>query len=212
MEPRRFKLRVTYGKSGRLALLSHLEVTHALERMVRRAELPFALSNGFSPHMKLSFGSALPVGIGSTCEIFDLTLDEYVPPQKALAALQGAAPAELLPSDAKYVEPSEKAASVAFPFSLYEAVFTEPVESVSWPDEIEVVRKKKPKTLKVADYLVGEPEVCGNAVRFQLQTKDTGSLRPDLFAYAMMDNMTTQGGGAPSLASITRISQGASRI
>ena len=63
MQDRVFRLRVTYRKAGRLSMLSHLEVTHALERAVRRSGLPFALTQGFSPHMKLSFGSALPVGV-----------------------------------------------------------------------------------------------------------------------------------------------------
>ena len=69
-----FRLRSTYIETGRLAMLSHLEVAHTLERTVRRAGLPFAVSQGFSPHMKIAFGAALPVGVGSTCEIFDLQL------------------------------------------------------------------------------------------------------------------------------------------
>lgn len=64
-----FRLRSTYIETGRLAMLSHLEVAHTLERTVRRAGLPFAVSQGFSPHMKIAFGAALPVGVGSTCEI-----------------------------------------------------------------------------------------------------------------------------------------------
>lgn len=208
-EPRQFRLRVTYGKTGRLALLSHLEVTHALERMVRRARLPFALSNGFSPHMKLAFGSALPVGVGGASEVFDLTLSDYVAPAKALAALAGVAPAGLAPVAAEYVEPSAKAASVAFPFGAYEAVFDGPVDAVEWPERIEVVRKKKPKTLVVADYLAEPPAACGNVVRFQLRSLDTGSLRPDVF----VGSWDVSGpGGAPTLRSITRTAQAAGRI
>ena len=61
-EKRLFRLRVTFCKQGRLALLSHLEVARALERAVRRAGLPYAVSQGFSPHMKIAFGAALPWG------------------------------------------------------------------------------------------------------------------------------------------------------
>ncbi|WP_417304102.1 DUF2344 domain-containing protein, partial [Ellagibacter isourolithinifaciens] len=45
-----FRLRLTFAKQGRLAMLSHLEVARALERTVRRAGLPYAVSQGFSPH------------------------------------------------------------------------------------------------------------------------------------------------------------------
>lgn len=59
-DPRLFRLRVTFRETGRLAMLSHLELARALERAVRRAQLPFAVSQGFSPHMRIAFGAALP--------------------------------------------------------------------------------------------------------------------------------------------------------
>ena len=67
-----FRLRVRYRKTGRLAYLGHLEVIHTIERIVRRAGLPYAVTQGFSPHMRVGFSSALPVGTSSTCEWYDL--------------------------------------------------------------------------------------------------------------------------------------------
>lgn len=212
MEDRQFRLRVTYGKTGRLAMLSHLEVTHALERMVRRAGLPFALSNGFSPHMKMAFGSALPVGVGSTCEVFDLTLADYVSPAKALAALADASARDMMPTHAAYIEPSAKAASVAYPYSLYEASFDGPLGCIDVPAKIEVVRKKKTKTLAVCDYLVEGPVADGCELRFQLQARETGSLRPDVLLKALASGGDGAGARLPMLQSITRVAQSASRI
>lgn len=219
-DPRQFRLRVTYGKTGRLAMLSHLEVTHALERTVRRAGLPYALSNGFSPHMKIAFGGALPVGVGGIAEIFDLILSRYMAPAKALEALQAAAPADMMPTAAEYVEPRAKAASVAYPFGMYAATFDRPVSHVEWPDEVEVVRKKKTKVLVVSDYLVGLPEASGCDVCFQLQAKDTGSLRPDVFAKSMRVEAGREEGGSdsdsapavPVLRSVTRVRQSQTQI
>ena len=54
-DPALFRLRFRFCKKGRLIMLSHLEVAHALERAVRRADLPFAVSQGFSPHMRIAF-------------------------------------------------------------------------------------------------------------------------------------------------------------
>lgn len=191
-------------------MLSHLEVTHALERIVRRSGLPFALSCGFSPHMKMAFGSALPVGIGGTSEIFDLTLDDYVAPAKALDALKASAPCDMMPVAAAYVEPSAKAASVANPFSMYEVEFDSPVAGFEHPSQIEVVRKKKQKTLEVSEYLVGEPELDGCLMRFQLQSKDTGSLRPDVFVKSM--SLQGEGDLYPSVKAITRVAQSPSQL
>lgn len=124
-DPRLFRLRVTFHETGRLAMLSHLELARALERAVRRAQLPFAVSQGFSPHMRIAFGAALPVGVGGTAEIFDLFLTDYVPAPRALTALQEASPADLYPTEARYIEARDAAASVALPVSTYEVVLSE---------------------------------------------------------------------------------------
>ena len=197
--PRVFRLRATFIERDRLAMLSHLEVAHALERTVRRAGLPFAVSQGFSPHMKIAFGAALPVGVGSTCEIFDLQLGEYVAANKALAALQQASVPDLMVQDCRYIENSAPAASVAFPFSTYEVRFDEPVSAIDVPDQVTVVRKRKEKVLYVAEFLA-EPFVFeGDRATFTLEAKPTGSLRPDV--------LLQHCGVAANVVSVTRIAQ-----
>jgi radical SAM-linked protein len=44
----------------------------ALERMVRAAGLPVRYTEGFSPHIRLSMGPALPVGYAGRAEYFDV--------------------------------------------------------------------------------------------------------------------------------------------
>lgn len=203
MEKRNFRLRVSFAKGGRLSYLSHLEVTHALERMIRRSGLPYALSEGFSPHMKISFGSALGVGIGSTCEIFDITLTDYIAPKKALSLLQENASDDLMPYDAAYVDKQASAASVAFPYSAYIGDFSEELPDFVIPEEITVVKKKKQKTLNVADYLIEDPIIDGNRLIFQLKSSNSGSLRPDVFLKSC---------NLPDLKTLTRIRQAESPV
>lgn len=194
-----FRLRVTYVEKGRLVMLSHLEVARALERAVRRADLPFAVTQGFSPHMKQAFGAALPVGVGGTCEIFDVSLTEYVDPAEVLKRLQAVSVPELWPLDAHYITKDDAAASVAYPICTYEAVVGRAgqageccedealAEGLSVPEEIRVVRKKKEKILYPADFLVGEMKAQGNTLTFTLESKDTGSLRADVLLEAMLE-------------------------
>lgn len=99
-----FRLRIRYVKQGRLRYLGHLEVMHTIERSVRRAGLPYAVTQGFSPHLRAGFSSALPVGTGSTCEWYDLFLTELVPIEDALARLKAATPADLAPQEAGYID------------------------------------------------------------------------------------------------------------
>lgn len=213
-DPNLFRLRVGYCKQGRLALLSHLEIARALERAVRRADLPFAVSQGFSPHMKIAFGSALPVGVGSTCEIFDLQMTRYVAPEKALEALQGASVPDLMPHACRYIGPRDAAASVAYPVATYRAELSAvPEGGLVVPEEVRVVRKKKEKTLKVADYLVGEVSIEGASVEFELEAKPTGSLRPDVLLAACLDAYNAAHPDAEPLRAVstTRTAQRAAR-
>ena len=214
-DPRLFRLRATFVEQGRLAMLSHLEVARALERSVRRAGLPFAVSQGFSPHMKIAFGAALPVGVGSTCEVFDLQLTTYVAPAKVLAALQEASVPDLMVQDCKYIEPSAKAASVAFPFSTYEVRFSRAVDAdeVCVPETVAVVRKRKEKVLVVSEFLVEPFAVTRDTATFTLEAKPTGSLRPDLLVGKVVEQVNAQGrndGEAPlAVLSLTRVRQAA---
>lgn len=186
-DPNLFRLRMTFCKQGRLALLSHLEVARALERAVRRAGLPFAVSQGFSPHMKIAFGAALPVGVGGTHELVDLQLTRYVPADEALGALQNASVPDLMVKACDYIEPHAPAASAAYPIATYRALLSHPPASFPVPDEVTVVRKKKEKVLRVEEFLVGEVIVNGAVVTCALESKLTGSLRPDVLLKACCD-------------------------
>ena len=59
------KLRIHYAKRGRLRFSSHRDFQRALERALRRAEIPMAYSAGFSPHPKVSYANAAPTGVVS---------------------------------------------------------------------------------------------------------------------------------------------------
>lgn len=202
-DPRLFRLRVTFRETGRLALLSHLEVARALERAVRRANLPYAVSQGFSPHMRIAFGAALPVGVGGTAEFFDLFLTDYVAAPKALAALQAASPADLYPTDACYIEARDAAASVACPISTYEVQLSEAPAAVVVPETITVVRKKKEKTLTVEEFLVGSVAHEGDTLRFTLEAKPTGSLRAAAFVRELIAATVAAGHAADGLHPIS---------
>ena len=186
-ESRRFRVRVTYALGGRLHMLSHLELARTLERIVRRSKLPFAVSNGFSPHMKIAFGSALPVGVGGKKEIFDLQLIDYVPIQKVFDALCEASVKEIEIIECHYIADSDPAASVAYPISVYEAHLSKPLKSIEIPDEIEVVRKKKTKIIHVKDHLQDAPLLDGDKLTFSLAALESGSLRADVFLKACLE-------------------------
>ena len=70
------KIRLSSGKWGKVRFLGHLDMARLWERGLRKASAPVAMSAGFTPRPKMSFGLALPTGAESVIELFDVTLDE----------------------------------------------------------------------------------------------------------------------------------------
>ena len=70
------KVRISYRKLGKVRFLGHLDMARLWERGLRKAAVPVAMSAGFTPRPKVSFGLALPTGAESVVELFDVTLDD----------------------------------------------------------------------------------------------------------------------------------------
>ena len=82
------KMRFRFAKRAPLQYLGHLDVMRYFQKAIRRADLPVRYSEGFSPHMLLSFASPLGVGKTSEGEYFDLELTEDMDPLEAVRRLQ----------------------------------------------------------------------------------------------------------------------------
>ncbi len=69
------RIRIRFGKQGKVRFTSHRDVARIWERALRRVALPVAYSQGFSPRPKISYGLALPTGYESVGEYLDVELD-----------------------------------------------------------------------------------------------------------------------------------------
>ena len=85
MVRRRYRLR--FSKRGNLRFIGHRDLLRAVERVLRRARLPVAMSQGFHPKPRVSYLSALPLGFSSDDEAMELILDEELSPDDLLARL-----------------------------------------------------------------------------------------------------------------------------
>ncbi|MDP2400519.1 MAG: TIGR03936 family radical SAM-associated protein [Actinomycetota bacterium] len=201
MAPGEFRLRLCCGKRGRLRFLSHLEYSHAIERGARRAGLPYAVTQGFSPHMKLAFGPALPVGTEGEREYVDVWLTRYLPVAEVIESLAASLAPELAPAEAIYVGDKDPSLGAACTIGVYEVDIRgggvtesrvrEALDEVVSEGELRVEHKGKNK---VFDLAISLPkgvmvESCGaEGVKAAVVTRmgQNGSLRPDaLVAYAL---------------------------
>ena len=69
-----YKYRAEITKGEEIRYISHLDYAGVMERAIRRAKLPAAYSEGFNPHIKLAFASALSLGVVSEAEYMDFEL------------------------------------------------------------------------------------------------------------------------------------------
>jgi radical SAM family uncharacterized protein/radical SAM-linked protein len=88
----RFRYRVQWTKLGDFAFLSHLEMLSLFTRAFRQADLPLAMSQGYHPRPKLSFGPALAMAVESLFEVMDVTLTAPVDPEDIRSRLNEGLP------------------------------------------------------------------------------------------------------------------------
>jgi radical SAM family uncharacterized protein/radical SAM-linked protein len=110
--------RITFEKSGDARFLSHRNTMDVLERAIRAAGLPARYSEGFNPHMKLSMGPALALGLESRHEVFDV---EGIAPfgPDAARAISDKLPPGLSVSDVRQLGSTEPALSRAVKSARY---------------------------------------------------------------------------------------------
>jgi len=81
------KIKIIYRKGEEVKYISHLNLLRSMHRALRRSGLPVAYSQGFNPHMKISWGRALKVGQASNEEIAEIQLEEFVKPADLMSRL-----------------------------------------------------------------------------------------------------------------------------
>jgi len=213
------RLRVRFGKDGRLAFLGHLEVINTIERSVRRAALPFSVGNGFARRMRVQFSQALPVGAASTCEYYDLYLTERVDAQEALGLLESSTPGAMAPVDAAYVGGRLPALEAWLTRSewrvrllgdgdrFYAEALDEALEALVARGSIDFMRGDKPRTIGLGNTLVSwdasdiPPQDGRGAIALELKTRSSnlGALRPAVLLEAAFATDVLRGSSLDSM-------------
>ncbi len=86
------KVRIRFRKGGDLRFLSHHDLMRTVERMLRRAEIPFRSTQGFHPKPRLIFALSLPLGVIGVEEVVEVELSQAAPVEEIFASLVAQAP------------------------------------------------------------------------------------------------------------------------
>ena len=89
------KIRAWFGKLGKMALVSHLDLVRLFDRAIRRAGLPISFTGGYHPGPRVSIANALSLGTTSSGEIVDFELTENIAVEDFRARLSAQLPKDM---------------------------------------------------------------------------------------------------------------------
>ena len=95
-----YAVRLRFFKRGSLSFIAHLDLVRTLTKSIARAGIPVRYSEGFNPHPRLSFSSAMSIGLESDCEFLDIRLTKTVDPALMMQAFNASLTPELQATEA----------------------------------------------------------------------------------------------------------------
>lgn len=177
------RVRIHFTKTGDLRWISHRDLARTWERLLRRAGLKLAFSEGFHPKPKISFPSALALGIVALEEIVEMDLVGSVDAGQARESIQQQMPDGMqLLSFTELPPGAGKALMIAASYEVQLSdsdvqVVRQQIDSLRAAGQVEIVRDGKTFSATFGDPLF-DIQCEGDVLRFTLPTTAQGSLRP----------------------------------
>lgn len=179
----RQRVRIRFRKEGDLRLISHRDLVRTFERLFRRAQLQLSMSEGYHPKARVSYPSALALGIDGLNEVMEFELAEHIPAADLLKRLSRQTPPGLTVFDVRLLEPGEGKAhicratyAIPVPESLHECLaericqFTEQSSYLVRRDG-----RDEPVDLKAG---VDHLDFCDGVLQFRLHMDRQCNVRP----------------------------------
>lgn len=116
------RVRIAYTKLEEAKYIAHLDLAKVFERALRRAGVRLAYSEGFNPHPKISFGSALAVGVEGEHEYVDIEFEQEIDLKELLGRLQEQLPAGIRLIEGRYITQSAKALMAVLNAASYQVI------------------------------------------------------------------------------------------
>ena len=187
-------VRIWFRKTGAAKYISHLDLNRCMARAMRRAAVPAWVTEGFNPHLFLTFALPLSLGQEGLEESMDIKLPDDFPEEMLPERLNAVLP-PVLPV-IRAAEAVEKPAAIAA--AAYQVTLRAADDAAAlWPelerflaqDEISVTKKSKSgdHVVNLRPYLrecVGEPTPDGAELRLVLPAGSSENINPALLTDA----------------------------
>lgn len=199
-EQHRQRLRLRFRKEGDLRWISHRDLLRVFERLFRRADLPLRMSQGFHPKPKLSFPTALALGVEGWNEVMEFELDRQLDPDMVREQIRSTAPEGLVVTS---VEPTDAEGRKA---RLVSMDYQFPVPSERRSEVQQNIRQLQAGTLplkiadgrELADAARDDLEMIrlcdGELLQFRIRATRQASVRPrDVLATLNLEDLLEDG-------------------
>lgn len=202
-------VRVWFSKTGAAKYISHLDLTRCMSRALKLSKLPVWYTEGFNPHIYMTFAMPLSLGVEGLRECMDIRLTEDMELSATARQL-----AEHLPKDISVLEITEPMLGFdATAFAEYELCFdskdpqalADALDEILSLDSIIVMKhsKKGDKEFDIKPHftlLYKQIEPGLLRVKLQASCSQEGSVNPSLLLEAVK-----QYKGLEPYAEITRV-------
>ena len=184
------KIRLRFSKQGQMKFIGHLDMVRYFQKVMRRAEVDVAYSEGFSPHQKMSFAAPLSVGVLSRGEYFDLEVNSTESSKVMLERINAqnvegveVLSYKLLPDDAK----NAMSVVAGADYKVYTKLFNQNTLEAFINQQQIIVLKKTKKSEKEVDIkpLIYNIKLEDDGIFMQVAQGSSSNLKPDLVIEAL---------------------------
>ena len=189
------RMLAVFEKGERIRHIGHLDIQRSVQRGLRRSGLPVAYSQGFSPHILITFASALSTGACGKREIMDVTMAEDVDPHEFLKRMNKAMPPEMQLKEARAIDSRHPSLMGMVRAAEYDLMIRDgkigvqlvaAIPAMMEKDRIPAVRKTKTKLTEVdIKPLILSISGKGTHIRAILVLNENESCKPQMLLEAL---------------------------
>ena len=187
-------LRFKFKKYGPVVYIGHLDIMRFFQKAIRRSGINASYTEGFSPHLKLSFAQPLSVGVETDGDYFDLEMDS-LPDLDTLVGEMNRQCVDgievlcvtLLDEDVQNGMSSVKAADYIYTFDKLDEEDEALLKDFFSQDTyiFEYIRKDKPKVKDLMEDIYGYEILGDNRLLVKVNSSSAGNLKADVVTEAL---------------------------
>ena len=191
------RMLAVFEKGERIRHIGHLDIQRSVQRGLRRSGLPVAYSQGFNPHILITFASALSTGACGKREIMDVTMAEEVDEKEFLTRMNRAMPPEMQLKEARAVDSKHPSLMGMVRAAVYDLAIRDEetgrmliaaIPAMMEKERIPAMRKTKTKLTEVdIKPLILDINGEGNHSRATLILNERESCKPQMLLDALKE-------------------------